>query len=133
MPVYTDSESFYDIIRTLFQRLMAQPEAQTALASSPMIVRLQVSDPQASLTIDTKTSPPVFFLGQDEGPVDIELQMSADTLHRIWMDEVRLRDAFMAGDVQVTGDVFKALHLSDLFRQAEILYPQILQEKGRLD
>ena len=58
------------------------------------------------------------------------MQMSADTLHRIWMGEVRLRDAFMAGDVQVTGDVFKALRLTDLFRQAEALYPQILREKG---
>ena len=132
MPVYTDAESLYDVMGALFQRLMARPTTQTALASSPMIVRLQVSDPQATLTIDTKTSPPGFVLGPGEGPVDIQLQLSADTLHRIWMDEVRLRDAFMAGDVQVTGDVFKALHLSDLFRQAEFLYPQIMREKGHL-
>lgn len=133
MPVYPDAASFYDVMEALFEQLMARSETLTMLANSPMVVCLQVSEPEAILTLDSRASPPGYIFGSTAEPVDIQLQMTADTLHRIWMDDVRLLTAFMAGEVQVTGDVFKAMHLTGLFRQVEVLYPKVLREKGYLD
>ena len=66
----------------------------------------------------------------DDGRADLELHMPADLLHEIWLGERSLRESFFGGQIKTKGNVFKAMALGDLFREAEHFYPKILQEAG---
>ena len=74
--------------------------------------------------------PPPRFFGERPGRADLELTMQADDLHAIWMGQKRLRDSFFNGDIKTRGNVFRASKLTDLFREAERAYPNVLAELG---
>jgi hypothetical protein len=56
----------------------------------------------------------------------------ADVLHRAWLGQDRLRDAFLAGRIKLDTSPLRALtllsSLSGLFQQLESLYPQVLRD-----
>ena len=60
------------------------------------------------------------------------LRMPADVLHRVWLSEIRLRDAYLSGQIKVEGSLVRAFALAHLFRQVEALYPTVLQDRSLL-
>jgi len=58
--------------------------------------------------------------------------MPADVLHRVWLSEIRLRDAYLSGQIKVEGSLVRAFALAHFFRQVEALYPTVLQDRSLL-
>ena len=46
------------------------------------------------------------------------------------MQTAGVKASFMSGAVQVSGNVFRALQLADLFHQIQRVYPQVRQDLG---
>lgn len=130
MSVYVDSDAFYAVMRTMFERLAADPRAIGQFQRSRMAIRIRCTDPQAEIYISARANPLKVEFGPHPGAVDLELTLSADLLHDIWLGRVSLRDSFFGGKIHTTGNIFRALSLADLFRQAEALYPTVLREMG---
>lgn len=128
--VYADSDAFYVAMRALFERLAADPAATAQFQRARMAIRIRSTDPQAEIYLDSRNNPVRVEFGPYAGNADLELTLPADLLHQIWLGEVRLRDAFFSGQIHTTGNVFRAMSLGDLFRQAEALYPSVLQSLG---
>jgi hypothetical protein len=51
--------------------------------------------------------------------------MAADLLHEVWSGQRKLKDAFFGGQIQSSGNIFLAMKLTDLFREAERAYTLI--------
>ena len=130
MAFYPDTGTFCEVMTDLFERAMARPETGLAIRQVGLVFRLVTTDPEAVLTVDGRAQPPQFTSAPPAGPADLVLRLPADLLHQIWLGEVRLRDAFFGGQVQVEGPMLRALGLANLFRQVEALYPQVLRERG---
>ena len=130
MPFYQSAEQFYDVIRELFTRVMSSQAATDQLAKSNLVIRINTHAPDAQILIDGRGHPVEVLFGETLGGADLELTLDADLLHEIWLSETKLRDAFFSGKIATKGYVFKAIQLTDLFREAERLYPLLLQEKG---
>ncbi len=132
MPFYSDSNTLNDVMQTLFDRLSRTPGATDQFARSKLIIHVHISEPEAFILLNGRSRPVRFRFQPDSNPPDLALYLAADTLHKIWLSEIRLRDAFFGGQIKTKGSVFKAMQLAPLFRQAEMLYPRVLVEKGLL-
>jgi hypothetical protein len=129
MPFYPDTETLCDVMMELFRRMMANPAAMQNLHRKHVTLRLEMTEPVLSLTVNGRAQPPTFSCDGNAPRADLVMHMQADVLHQIWLSEIRLRDAYHAGKIKVQGSLLKALSMADLFRQVEALYPQVLRDK----
>ncbi|NOZ48897.1 MAG: SCP2 sterol-binding domain-containing protein [Chloroflexi bacterium] len=132
MPFYPDSDTLNDTMQALFDRLSRTPGATDQFAKSKLVIHVHISQPQAFILLNGRSRPVRFRFAPNSTPPDLSLYLDADILHQIWLSQIRLRDAFFAGQIKTKGSVFKAMQLAALFRQAEALYPQLLREKDLL-
>jgi len=130
MAVFAASDDFYTVMQTIFERLIADPAATQDFQSRKMIVRIKGTDPSVELLLNGKTTPIQVSFGPQPGRADLELLIAVDLLHGILTDQESLRAAFMSGRMKVTGNVFRAMQLADLFRKIEAVYPDVMREQG---
>lgn len=128
MAFYQSADELKQVMTKLFDRLNEDPSALNDFLRSKMVVRFSFVDPQLEAVISGKSNPISVVLGPYEGRPDLDLHMPADVIHNVWLGNVRLRDAFMSGQIKVTGNIFRAMQLADLFRKAEAEYPRVLAE-----
>ena len=130
MAVFATSDDFYAVMQVIFDRLIADPGATKDFQSRKMIVRIKGTDPDVEIWLNGKTNPIQASIGPQPGRADLDLLLAVDLLHRILTDQESLRAAFMDGRLKVSGNVFRAMQLADLFRKIEAIYPQVMQEQG---
>jgi putative sterol carrier protein len=132
MGFYKSTDTLCGVMNELFTRAIDTPTAAKVLRRGRMVIRLVMSDPPLTLTIDGKSNPPRFVCHEVPAAADLTLHMPADVLHNVWLGKVRLRDAFFTGQIKLEGSRLRALTLADLFREVEALYPHVLRERGLL-
>ena len=131
--MFDDVNLFYTLAEALFQRLISRPEVVAQLRAVGQVFRFISRQPEAQVTVDVRDETPRLILGPSDLSADLTVSADAETLHRVWLGEERLRDVLLAGRVDVAGSPVKALSLAGLFRQAEAVYPEILREHGLLE
>ncbi len=125
MPVYTDSEQLYAVLRRVFDTVKERPGAIESFTRSNLVIRLRLTEPTAEVLLDGRQPPLEVFFGARPGKADLDLAMPADLLHEIWSGQRKLRDVFFGGQIQISGNIFRAMKLADLFREAEQVYSEI--------
>jgi alkyl sulfatase BDS1-like metallo-beta-lactamase superfamily hydrolase len=130
MPFYQTEEQLYDVLASVFERVRQKPEYIETFTSSNLVIRMRFLAPTAEVLLDGRQPPLEVFYGDRPGRADLELTMQADDLHKIWLGNKRLREAFFSGEIKTKGNIMRATKLTDLFREAERAYPYVLAEKG---
>ncbi len=129
MPAYTSTDDFYTVMRALFQRLLA--EGRLSQANAKLRIYLTISQPAAHVLINTRTAPPQVTFGPVNGPFDLEVGMTGDTIHAIWSGHMGVREALAHGRIKLKGLPTRAIALKPIFDAAEELYPSVLAAQGR--
>ena len=137
MPFYADAETFYGVMGDLFSQVMATPDLLRPLRDGKVLLRISTSQPDTILVVDGWSVPPRFLIGKTpDGKVDVGLSLAADVLHNVWLGRIRLRDAYLAGQIHLDSNPLKALSLMtgllEMFRFVEGLYPGVLKRRGLL-
>ena len=131
MPFYTDADQVYTVMQALFECMHGmEPDPVEALVSSRMVIRINLTDPDAHITIYGRQRPVRIGYGPSNGRADMEIGMEADTLHLILLDEYSIRRGFSNGELKVRGPIWKALSFADIFQKGRTFYPQILRDHG---
>ncbi|MER2600100.1 MAG: SCP2 sterol-binding domain-containing protein [Caldilineales bacterium] len=125
MPVYQNAEDFYALLRAAFQEMSADPRSLADFQRRRLAVQITTTAPAAVLVIDGRSEPVAFSLGQTAARSDLALTLPADLLHSILLDESSVRTAFTSGQVEVKGNIFRALQLADLFHELQRVYPPL--------
>lgn len=128
MAVFESDRQLYEVLQSVFTRLSAEPEKIAPFTHSNLVIRLNFTDPTAEILLDGRQPPMEVFYGPRPGQANLEFTMSADLLHRIWMNEESTSAAFFGGRIKSKGSLLRATHLLDLFREAEKVYPAIAAE-----
>lgn len=129
MPVYQSAEVLYHNLQTLFAEIERQrPETVASLLKAKMRIRLQCSDPEAEVSIDARVRPYHITYGANSEKPDLNITLSTDTLHQILLGELSLKKAIGRRQVVPHGPVHKVMALADLFRQAQMIYPDIVAQ-----
>ncbi len=128
MAFFESEQQLYQVLESVFTRLSADPERIAPFTQSNLVIRLHFTDPTAEVLLDGRQPPMEVFYGPRPGQANLEFTMSADLLHRIWMNEESTSAAFFGGRIKSKGSLLRATHLIDLFREAEKVYPAIAAE-----
>ena len=129
MTTFADIDQFYTVTRALFARIERDdPGAADAILASRLVIRLRISDPAAEIMIDGRKRPVQTTFGPSSLRPTLDIELAADTLHRIMLGELSMTKALANGQLKVRGPVWKAMALADLFRRGQALYPAVLRE-----
>jgi putative sterol carrier protein len=132
MAVFNSPEQLYTILQSVFEQLNTTPEKIEPFTRSNLVIRLNLSDPDAKVLLDGRQPPLEVFYGARPGQANLEFSMPADLLHRIWMDEESTSEAFFSGRIKSKGNLLRATHLIELFRHIEEIYPNIAAQHDLL-
>jgi hypothetical protein len=131
MPFYSDTEQLYAATRALFARISQNgSHAADGILKARLVIRLRTSDPEGEIALDGRQPPLKSGFGPSTLRPELDIQMSADTLHRILLGELALGKALSGGLLKVKGPILKTLPLADLFHQGQRYYPDVLKELG---
>jgi len=131
MPFYKDSEQIYNVMQALFENMSnMSPDPVDALVSTHMVISVQLTDPDARITIHGRRRPVRIEYGAPNGRADLVIGMTSEILHRILLDDYSVKQGFMKGDLTVQGPIWKAMSFVDVFKNGREFYPKILQDQG---
>jgi SCP-2 sterol transfer family len=134
MSVFKDETEVYTYIGGIFEEALADPEVGQKFASSGVILRVNYSDPDSTLTVDMPARKVLYGQDARNGPKPVvEMSMKADTAHRFWLGQVNITAAMAKGQVKAKGPIPKILKLVPL---TKILFPRYrdsLVRSGRSD
>jgi hypothetical protein len=133
MPFYADSQSFYNVVIDLFGQAMEDMILFKPLRDGGALLRIITTQPDAVIVLDGRFDPLRFSAGRmiSDG-VRVGIRTQADVLHRAWLGQERLHDAFLTGKIKLDTNPLRAIalesSLSALFRRLESLYPHVLRD-----
>ncbi|MCI0726472.1 MAG: SCP2 sterol-binding domain-containing protein [Chloroflexi bacterium] len=131
MPFFTDSDQFYTCAKALFDRLQAEyPGAADAILDARLLISFACTNPDVVLLINGRRCPVEVVYGPNRIRPELEVNLSADTLHQILLGEISLPKALSSKLMKVKGPVWKTLALASLFERTQLLYPQVLRQQG---
>lgn len=127
MQPYQDTEHLYETLQQLFTRLeQHNPTAATDFSRSRLIVRLTMTEPAGVVVLNGRTTPIATLFGEEAKlRPDLDITLTAHTLHQILLGDLSLTKALGQRALQVKGPIFKATALANLFRQSQAIYPQV--------
>jgi hypothetical protein len=118
-------------MEALFKKMEGMtPNPVDALTSSRMIFRIKLTQPNALITINGRKRPVSVVYGISNGRADLEIEMTAETLHLILLDEYSIKKGFSAGELKARGPIWKALSFAEIFQKGRSFYPQVLADHG---
>ena len=133
MPVFPDADALYTVLRTTFTRLARESpdhlDGLKTLIESKMVLQLRTSSPAAQVTLNAREKGFQAIYGPSTVRPDLVVDLSADTLHRVLMDELPIKTAWSAGQIRAKGPIWKLKVLTDLIKGARQYYPQVVKEQ----
>ena len=131
MSVFQNSNQFHTILEALFAQIEAENgKAAESLLKSGLSFRFRLSEPALEMLIDARQRPLRITFGPSPTRPDLDVALAADTLHQILLGHLSIKKAMGQKLLVPKGPVWKTLVLADLFRQAQAIYPQILEKYG---
>lgn len=127
MPVFESTEKMYDILGTLFKKMMADPVMGQKFREAQISVRFNIFEPTG--TIWLKTDGEVICGSADFKPT-IEMTLSGDSCHRFWLKELSLPVAIAKREIKSKGPLPKILKLLPMLKPAYEMYPDLARENG---
>ena len=131
MPFFKSTEQLHAAMRTLFARIGENdPHAADGILKARLVICLRTSEPKGEIALDGRLAPLKASFGPSALRPELDIQMSADTLHRILLGQLALGKALSGGLLKVKGPILKTLPLAELFHQGQRFYPDVLRELG---
>jgi hypothetical protein len=131
MAVFESKEKMMTVLGELFEKLMEDPVMGPKFAQTKIIIKFNISDPDASLwlTPGDGTKGEVLWGNINETPT-VEMTLSADTCHKFWLREISMPVALAKGLIKAKGPMPKVLKLLPLLKPAYEMYPDHARAHG---
>jgi hypothetical protein len=131
MAFYSDTESYYANMRTLFACVQENhPKATETIGKSKVNIRIRTHAPDADIMILGRATPVRTTFGENGVKPDIEIELASDTFHNILLGDLSLKSALGSNQLKVRGPIWKAMSLGDLFHVSRLCYPGIIARQG---
>jgi len=131
MPIYQNSQQLYDGLKELLTTIeMEFPESVQIISKSRLIMSMRCNNPAAEVTINGRHNPAKIIYGPSKLRPEIDIELSADTLHKILLADLPLGKALATGQMKVRGPVLKSFIFEDIFHRGQSIYPEICKHIG---
>ena len=130
MAVYANAEQFYAVMKEVFDFVVQHPQHIDSFTRSNLVIRMRTTQPEAEILLDGRQPPLQVFFGSSPGLANLEISLSADLLHAMWLRKESTHKAFFTGRIRTNGNLLKAMQLGDVFQEAERIYPTVARKYG---
>ncbi len=126
-----DSATQLDAVQGEFLRqLLAGGEAAERVRDVNISFLLRYFEPDCSIRVDCAPSPSLVTFSTDEQCADVELTLSAEDGHKMWLGQLNMMGAMAMRKIKVKGNVGKMIGLLPLMTIATPLYQQHCKTLG---
>jgi alkyl sulfatase BDS1-like metallo-beta-lactamase superfamily hydrolase len=136
MPIFRDSNQFYENVGELMDRAKMDPNVGPKIAKSKIVIQFRYTEPDAMTTVNAKDKPTQenayvdVIQGDCDLNADVSMSMKADVAHQFWLGKINLVSALAKGEIKATGPIPKILKLLPAIKPLYDEYPKILRENG---
>ncbi len=134
MVTYDSKEQLMEVFHKFWAEARKETDVMEKLAKSQVVVRFDIEDPEAHLTINFRDPGPNGEIGTLSFDSDVEPEITvwskSETTNKFWQDKLSTTVAMARGQVKLEGSVAKALGLLSKIKPLYKIYPQILKEMG---
>ena len=127
MAVFKDSEYMYDVLGTLFRKLMDDPVVGPKFEKSDIVIRFVISEPDGEIWLLQDRS---VVCGTSDEKAIVTMTLSGDSCHQFWLKQLSMPVGLAKGKIKAKGPMPKVLKLLPLLKPAYEAYPAIAREKG---
>ena len=132
MSYFSESADVEDFIGGIFTECVHEPGLQDKFAETGVILRLNFTDPQATVLVDFPDNK--VYTGDGAGPEpNIEMFMTSDVGHEYWLGKVNVSVALAKGQMRAKGPVPKILKLVPLTKHVFPRYVEMIRASGRTE
>jgi hypothetical protein len=130
MSYFTETAEVEHFIGGIFTECVNEPELKKKFADTGVILRLNFTDPEATVLVDFVASK--VYTGDEVGPdPNIEMFMTSDVSHEYWLGKVNVSVALAKGQMRAKGPVPKILKLVPLTKHVFPRYEEMIRAAGR--
>ena len=134
MATFRSADEFYAVFGAFLAELMLDPEIAPKFADVGKVVRMNFSNPAASLQMDCTTNPPPITADPPAGADgDVTLSMKADDGHKFWLGNYNITIGLAKRSVKVSGNIGAMVGLLPALQPAFARYEAYLQTTDRTD
>ena len=132
MSVFTSTEELHSVMEDLWNMIKDSPDMAEKLIASKLVVQFRYREPEGLMTIDCSDGKEMkIYVGHTQIKPVIEMSMKADIAHDFWLGKVNVPTALMMGKIVSRGPVPKALALLPVIKPAYVIYPKVLEDRGK--
>lgn len=131
MAYFTDAAEVYRYIGGAFRLADDDPVAGPKLRAANVVMRVDYTDPAASLTVRLVDSGIEVFEGDCGIEPDVSLSMSADNANKFWRGKYNAAMGLAKGEAKAKGPVSKVLRLLPVAKPVFPLYLELVAEKDQ--
>jgi putative sterol carrier protein len=131
---FESKEQLMEVFNRFWIEAKKETEVMDKLAKSQVVVRFDIEDPEAHLTINFRDKGPNGEIGSlsfdSDAEPEITVWSKSETTNKFWQNKLSTTVAMARGQVKLQGSVSKALGLLSKIKPLYNIYPQILKEMG---
>jgi hypothetical protein len=132
MRYFSGSDEVTHFIGGIFTECVEEPSLKEKFAETGVILRLNFTDPDATVLVDFPGGK--VFAGAGNGPEpNIEMFMTADVGHEYWLGKINVSVALAKGQMRAKGPVPKILKLVPLTKHVFPRYQEMIAAADRPD
>lgn len=134
MVSFESKEQLMEVFNNFWAKATQETEVMEKLAKSQVIVRFDIEDPEAHMTINFKEAGPDGKIGtlsfDSEVEPEVTVWSKSETTNKFWQNKLSTTVAMARGQVKLQGSITKALGLLGKIKPLYKIYPEILKEMG---
>jgi len=134
MSGFESTEQLKEVFEEFWNRATKEVEVMEKLAKAEVIVRFDIEQPEAQITIDFKNPGPNGEVGQiffdDAVEPEIKVWSKSETTNKFWHGKLNTAVALARGQVKIQGPVSKAIGLVSKIKPLYAIWPEVLKDKG---
>jgi hypothetical protein len=127
MAVFANTERMYEVLGTLFRKLMDNQEVMEKFVAAEITILFEIHDPPGQI-----------WLTPDQGVVcgplgvkpTVTMSLSGDSCHKFWLKQLSMPVALATRKIKAKGPIPKVLKLLPLLNPAYEAYPEIARTYG---
>ncbi len=127
MSVYKDTEHMYEILGDLWNYVIRETEFGPKLKEYDITYKFAVNDPNGYIFVAHDD----VIIGNDANKdAVITMELSGDTIHKFWLNQVNLPVALATRQIKSKGPIPKVLKILPYLKPVYELYPKYCEKYG---
>ncbi len=121
MSIFKNKSLMEEMFGEIWNKMVKETEFGTKLKESGISIFFVINDPDVTMFVDENG--PLFGEAAKQKVPVVTMKMSADNVHKFWLDQLNIPKALALRHIKAKGPVGKVLQVIPLLKPGKAMYP----------